>query len=225
MGLKYDAHQFKRAGDRLNNSQKAFKRYLIRDMEKLARLVERLARAMAPLETGSLESAIFARVVKEGYTGLRIELSVSGAKPREGNPGVEVGDYAEYMELGKYRLGYLHKVRRVRVQLLRKNLKQTQKRQKKRQQSQHLWRRLKHRRQPHQRPVPLHLRMRLNYQRLTLHRVQTRQHHQLQKLQIHVRQQKHQRQTQKRLKLLPNRVHCLQTVRNLRQKRQRARPQ
>lgn len=86
MGLKYDSHQFKRAGDRLNNSQKAFKRYLIRDMEKLARLVERLARAMAPLETGSLESAIFARVVKEGYTGLRIELSVSGAKPREGNP-------------------------------------------------------------------------------------------------------------------------------------------
>lgn len=69
MGLKYDAHHFKRAGDRLNNSQKAFKRYLIRDMEKLARLVERLARAMAPLETGSLESAIFARVVKEGYTG------------------------------------------------------------------------------------------------------------------------------------------------------------
>ncbi len=40
MGLKYDSHQFKRAGDRLNNSQKAFKRYLIRDMEKLARLVE-----------------------------------------------------------------------------------------------------------------------------------------------------------------------------------------
>ncbi|HDS5829801.1 TPA: hypothetical protein QHZ61_003272 [Enterobacter hormaechei subsp. hoffmannii] len=39
MGLKYDSHQFKRAGDRLNNSQKAFKRYLIRDMEKLARLV------------------------------------------------------------------------------------------------------------------------------------------------------------------------------------------
>lgn len=29
MGLKYDAHQFKRAGNRLNNSQKAFKRYLI----------------------------------------------------------------------------------------------------------------------------------------------------------------------------------------------------
>ncbi|EPT1595611.1 hypothetical protein ACVO6F_005371, partial [Escherichia coli] len=26
MGLKYDAHQFKRAGNRLNNSQKAFKR-------------------------------------------------------------------------------------------------------------------------------------------------------------------------------------------------------
>ena len=47
MGLKYDAHQFKRAGNRLNNSQKAFKRYLIRDMEKLARLVERLSRAMA----------------------------------------------------------------------------------------------------------------------------------------------------------------------------------
>lgn len=111
MGLKYDAHQFKRAGDRLNNSQKAFKRYLIRDMEKLARLVERLARAMAPLETGSLESAIFARVVKEGYTGLRIELSVSGAKPREGHPGVEVGDYAEYMELGKYRLGYLSRMK------------------------------------------------------------------------------------------------------------------
>ena len=84
MGLKYDAHQFKRAGARLNNSQKAFKRYLIRDMEKLARLVERLARAMAPLETGSLESAIFARVVKEGYAGLRIEISVSGAKQREG---------------------------------------------------------------------------------------------------------------------------------------------
>ena len=54
MGLKYDAHQFKRAGNRLNNSQKAFKRYLIRDMEKLARLVARLSRAMAPLETGSL---------------------------------------------------------------------------------------------------------------------------------------------------------------------------
>lgn len=69
MGLKYDAHQFKRAGARLNNSQKAFKRYLIRDMEKLARLVERLARAMAPLETGSLESAIFARVVKKDTRG------------------------------------------------------------------------------------------------------------------------------------------------------------
>lgn len=93
MGLKYDAHQFKRAGNRLNNSQKAFKRYLIRDMEKLARLVERLSRAMAPLETGSLETAIFARVIKEGYSGLRIKLSVSGAKPRQGHPGVEVGDY------------------------------------------------------------------------------------------------------------------------------------
>ncbi|WP_112160958.1 hypothetical protein, partial [Klebsiella pneumoniae] len=113
MGLKYDAHQFKRAGARLNNSQKAFKRYLIRDMEKLARLVERLARAMAPLETGSLESAIFARVVKEGYAGLRIELSVSGAKQREGHPGVEVGDYAKYMELGKYRLGYLSRMKNV----------------------------------------------------------------------------------------------------------------
>ncbi len=110
MGLKYDAHQFKRAGNRLNNSQKAFKRYLIRDMEKLARLVERLSRAMAPLETGSLETAIFARVIKEGYSGLRIELSVSGAKPRQGHPGVEVGDYAKYMELGKYRLGYLSRI-------------------------------------------------------------------------------------------------------------------
>ncbi len=111
MGLKYDAHQFKRAGNRLNNSQKAFKRYLIRDMEKLARLVERLSRAMAPLETGSLETAIFARVIKEGYSGLRIELSVSGAKPRQGHPGVEVGDYAKYMELGKYRLGYLSRMK------------------------------------------------------------------------------------------------------------------
>lgn len=113
MGLKYDAHQFKRAGNRLNNSQKAFKRYLIRDMEKLARLVERLSRAMAPLETGSLETAIFARVIKEGYSGLRIELSVSGAKPRQGHPGVEVGDYAKYMELGKYRLGYLSRMKNV----------------------------------------------------------------------------------------------------------------
>ncbi len=113
MGLKYDAHQFKRAGNRLNNSQKAFKRYLIRDMEKLARLVERLSRAMAPLETGSLETAIFAGVIKEGYSGLRIELSVSGAKPRQGHPGVEVGDYAKYMELGKYRLGYLSRMKNV----------------------------------------------------------------------------------------------------------------
>lgn len=113
MGLSYDTQQFKRAGDRLNNSQKAFKRYLIADMDKLARLIERLARAMAPFETGSLESAIYARVVKEGYSGLRIELSVSESKARTGHPGVEVGDYAKYMELGKYRLGYLSRMKSV----------------------------------------------------------------------------------------------------------------
>ncbi|EMA2752291.1 hypothetical protein U2H75_003025 [Escherichia coli] len=113
MGLKFDAHQLKRAGSRLDNRQKAFKRYLIQDMGKQARFVERLGRAMAPLETGALETAIFARVVKEGYSGLRIELSVSGAKPRQGHPGVEVGDYAKYMEFDEYRLGYLSRMKSV----------------------------------------------------------------------------------------------------------------
>ncbi|HBZ3515731.1 TPA: hypothetical protein MHK87_29040, partial [Klebsiella pneumoniae] len=34
-------------------------------------------------------------------------------KQREGHPGVEVGDYAKYMELGKYRLGYLSRMKNV----------------------------------------------------------------------------------------------------------------
>ena len=113
MGLKYDAHPVQTCGNRLNNSQKAFKRYLIRDMEKLARLVG----ASQPIQWPHWKPDLWRQpslpVIKEGYSGLRIELSVSGAKTTSGHPGVEVGDYTKYMELGKYRLGYLSRMKNV----------------------------------------------------------------------------------------------------------------
>ena len=63
MGLSYDASKLRRQANSLDQRQKAFKRYLLRDMEKVAKVMERLARAMAPIETGSLEKAIYARVI------------------------------------------------------------------------------------------------------------------------------------------------------------------
>ena len=63
------------------------------------------------METGSLESAIFARVVKTGYDSLHIEMKVDESRPRQSSgavkvkPGTTVGDYAIYMEKHKYSLG------------------------------------------------------------------------------------------------------------------------
>ncbi|HHL3485089.1 TPA: hypothetical protein ACQ53E_004892, partial [Klebsiella pneumoniae] len=67
MGLNINTLNLKKAQSRLSNSQKAYKRVLVSEMAKLANVAQRMARAMAPMETGSLESAIFARVVKTGY--------------------------------------------------------------------------------------------------------------------------------------------------------------
>ena len=110
MGLSINTLNLKKAQSRLSNSQKAYKRVLISEMAKLAKVAQRMARAMAPMETGSLEGAIFARVVKQGYDSLNIELGVDGSKPRVSSglvrvrPGTTVGDYALYMESDKYSL-------------------------------------------------------------------------------------------------------------------------
>lgn len=110
MGLNINTLNLKKAQSRLSNSQKAYKRVLVSEMAKLAKVAQRMARAMAPIETGSLENAIFARVVKQGYDSLHIELKVDESRPRESNgsvyvkPGTTVGDYALYMEKNKYKL-------------------------------------------------------------------------------------------------------------------------
>ncbi|HHT4259127.1 TPA: hypothetical protein ACTYZB_004794 [Klebsiella variicola] len=110
MGLNINTLNLKKAQSRLSNSQKAYKRVLVSEMAKLAKVAQRMARAMAPMETGSLENAIFARVVKNGYDSLHIELKVDGSRPRESvsgvyvRPGTTVGDYALYMEKNKYNL-------------------------------------------------------------------------------------------------------------------------
>ncbi|HFP9309442.1 TPA: hypothetical protein ACJI3N_005359 [Raoultella planticola] len=105
MGLSINTLNLKRVRDRLTNSEKAFKRYLLQDMTRLAKKLERFARAMAPFETGSLEHAIYARVKNDNSANLSIELSVSGATPRKGYPNVTVGDYAQYMIDQYYGLG------------------------------------------------------------------------------------------------------------------------
>lgn len=111
MGLNINTLNLKKAQSRLSNSQKAYKRVLVSEMAKLANVAQRMARAMAPMETGSLESAIFARVVKTGYDSLHIEMKVDESRPRQSNgavkvkPGTTVGDYALYMEKHKYSLG------------------------------------------------------------------------------------------------------------------------
>lgn len=112
MGLTYDATKLRRQGASLSQREKAFKRYLLRDMEKLATLMQRLARAMAPIETGSLEKSIYARVMNN-FSEVRIEMSVSGARQRDGYPGVTVGQYAEYMNNDFYRLGKLSRMKSV----------------------------------------------------------------------------------------------------------------
>lgn len=58
MGLNINTLNLKKAQSRLSNSQKAYKRVLVSEMAKLANVAQRMARAMAPMETGSLESAI-----------------------------------------------------------------------------------------------------------------------------------------------------------------------
>ena len=112
MGLSYDASKLRRQANSLDQRQKAFKRYLLRDMEKVAKVMERLARAMAPIETGSLEKAIYARVINN-FSEVKVELYVSGAKSREGHPGVTVGQYADYMHNDHYRLGRLSRMKSV----------------------------------------------------------------------------------------------------------------
>lgn len=115
MGLEFNALQLKRAKDRLDNRQKAFKRYLIADMNKLANLVQRLARAMAPFDTGSLESSIYAKVNRDRYDRLFIELKVSESTPYSGKRhGVYVGDYAKYMHENHYRLGPRSRLKQMR---------------------------------------------------------------------------------------------------------------
>ena len=113
MGLEYNVGKLGRLADRLTNSQKAYKRSLINDMTKLAVTAQRLARALAPYETGSLENSIYARVNRSDLASLSIELVVMKDRDRVGslNGGrrytgdAKVGDYAEYMESGRYSLG------------------------------------------------------------------------------------------------------------------------
>jgi hypothetical protein len=112
MGLSFDSAKLRRQANTLSQRQKAFKRYLLRDMEKLAKVMERLARAMAPMESGSLEKAIYAKV-ENSFSEVKIQLYVSGAKQRIGHPGVTVGDYADYINNGHYKLGKLSRMKSV----------------------------------------------------------------------------------------------------------------
>lgn len=125
MGLEYNVGKLGRLADRLTNSQKAYKRSLINDMTKLAVTAQRLARAPAPYETGSLENSIYARVNRSDLASLSIELVVMKDRDRVGslNGGrrytgdAKVGDYAEYMESGRYSLGLVPCLNRVGMRL------------------------------------------------------------------------------------------------------------
>jgi len=113
MGLSYDVGKLRRMGDTLTQRQKAYKRYLIADMEKLAFTSQRLARALAPVETGSLENAISAHLNRSNYSELSITLSVSSSAVRSGilnngrryRGGENVSRYAEILENARFNLG------------------------------------------------------------------------------------------------------------------------
>ncbi|KLN95664.1 hypothetical protein VK86_14225 [Moellerella wisconsensis] len=111
MGISVNIGSFKRAQERLTHSQNALKRNLLNELRAMAKTMERYARAMSPRETGSLEKSIHARVVNS-KNEVHVELSVSGAAPRQGtnNRGgavrrALVGRYAGYMHDNQYRLG------------------------------------------------------------------------------------------------------------------------
>lgn len=113
MGLTFNSGKLTRMANRLTQSQKAYKRYLIQDMEKLAVQAQKLARALAPYETGTLQNSIFAQVLKDDFTALSIQLYVSENTVRSGllNNGrpylgsAVVGNYAQFMETQRYKLG------------------------------------------------------------------------------------------------------------------------
>lgn len=109
MALSIKTGTFRRAQERLSNSQRSFKRRMLSDMEEMGKLMERYARMMAPRQTASLEGAIYYRVLRSDYSQVSVELYVSGNRVRAkvGNEmrSVTVGDYAEYMLYGTYNLG------------------------------------------------------------------------------------------------------------------------
>lgn len=109
MALSINTASFTRAQARLSQSQRGYKRRLLRDMEEMGKLIERYARAMAPYETGSLERAIYYKLNRNDYSKVSISLYISGSRVRAkvGNSkrNVTVGDYAEYMISGAYALG------------------------------------------------------------------------------------------------------------------------
>lgn len=109
MALSIKTGTFERAQSRLSQTQRAFKRRMLKDMEEMGKLVQRYARAMAPYETGSLEGAIYYKLNRDDYSKVSISLYISGARVRakvgNGKRTVTVGDYAEYMVSGSYYLG------------------------------------------------------------------------------------------------------------------------